>query len=225
MKNLFLRGLVGFIFFNYFLFSQVEEIYKLDLENQKQTKLEFEVELKEGEELVFFPVFLGPGLCACKFTIEGLKIKCLEDGKVYQLPEGWRGKEEGSSENNPLIVDGKPLWRLDRIWAIDGNWKDVEKRVENYIPMIWGIRMAGEGWYAPEEQSHGGQPSASVKGGNIVLTSRTAWPGKAGNKFSALIFIVPKKGKYSIEGMVNTKIFDGGTKIGLKLLKKEPSKK
>jgi hypothetical protein len=127
---------------------------------------------------------------------------------VYRVPDKWTGLTVGTAEGNPVTVDGKPLWRIDRLWP--GN----AQKIENFEPMPWG----GVSW-SPQDHSHGGQPAVTVGATAVKLSVRTAWPGQPGNKLAVLTFIAPKDGHYTVTGGVKPRIWDGGAPIALGLMK------
>lgn len=121
-------------------------------------------------------------------------------GKTYKAPEFFDGEENGKPSGNPLEVGGKPTWRMDQIWP-----DDPLKR-ENYKPMNW----ANDAWRGAYE--FGGQPSAKVEAGKIMLGIRGGWGGEGsmpGNKMAALVFIAPAKGTYTVSGIARAGVWQG----------------
>lgn len=134
-----------------------------------------------------------------------------------ELPRSWPGKTAKSSEGNPIVMKGVPLWRLDRIWPHDAT------NYAHWQPMIW----SGTRWEAPDHM-HGGQPAASFNDrGELQLAVRAAHPGSAGHKPAALVLQVPTRGTYAIGGTVNFKRWDGSGTPTLVLMRREhqPSKR
>lgn len=106
----------------------------------------------------------------------------------YRLPANWT-----ESDGNPVQVDGKPRWRLDRIWPENAiAWA-------SYEAMIWR-----EGQWVTDTGTFGGQPSAGNAGSSTIRTDvRGPWSGQEGRKSCALIFIAHAKGTYAIAGRVD----------------------
>jgi hypothetical protein len=123
--------------------------------------------------------------------------------KIYQLPETWRGDEKGSSSGNPVLSDGKPIWRLDGLYPND--------RIlpQNYTPMVWG----NQNWIAAKG-TQGGHPSAKLQDGVLSFGAMGPWGGKTYGfkKQGSLSFIVPEDGTYRVQTDVQSKPWGGGKK-------------
>jgi hypothetical protein len=137
-------------------------------------------------------------------VLEALRPPC-------QLPDSWKGGNAGTTDNNPLLVDGKPRWRLDQIWP------DDPLRPGSYKPMPWN----GQAWQ-PRENTHGDQPQASLAGGRLEIANRTAWTDQPGDKLAALVFIAPSAGRYSLAGNVTPAVSDSGRPLALLILRRDP---
>ena len=72
-------------------------------------------------------------------------------GQSYRLPPTWEGKTKASTEGNPAMADGKPVWRLDQVWP------PQPETEANYRPMVWR-----GGWWVPTANSFGDQPKAEM---------------------------------------------------------------
>lgn len=129
-------------------------------------------------------------------------------GAVFRVPAQWEGKEKGSTAGNPLVHAGKPVWRLDQVWP------DDPSRAKNYLPMKWN----GQRWAAVGGEQ-GGQPSVSIIDGRVQLGTSAPWTGNQGQKIAALVFLVPRTGKYTVRGSVISKPWTGtAPALGLKIL-------
>ena len=53
-----------------------------------------------------------------------------------------------------------------------------------------------------------------------MLSARSAWEGRPGQKLPALVFIAPARAKYKVEGQVIPKYFEGGGPVELLVLKR-----
>lgn len=105
----------------------------------------------------------------------------------YRLPARWT-----EPDGNPVHIDGRPRWRLDRIWPENAMaWA-------GYEAMIWR-----DGRWVTDTGTFGGQPAAQMAGSSILRTDvRGPWSGQEGRKSCALIFIAPAKGTYAVAGTV-----------------------
>ncbi len=133
--------------------------------------------------------------------------------KDYRPPDDWNGKKTGKTDGNP-IKRSSAYWRLDRIWP------DNAMEYDNYVTMIW----SGKSWHAAEN-SHGGQPGATVTDGVIKLGARSQWTGTESQKLPALIFVVPFSGKYTVNAAVTHQRWDGKGVCKLQVLLRRKSKK
>ncbi len=136
--------------------------------------------------------------------------------EVYQIPKDWVGKDK-TSDNNPVLVDGKAMWRFDRLWPDDAYDSEA------YVPMVW----AGGSWVG-KDHNFAGQPAASYSKSTLTLNCRSQWGGGGdgdGNKLPALAFIAPKAGKYKLEGKVMAEIWEGGGVVKLLILTRDVKKK
>ncbi len=108
--------------------------------------------------------------------------------EIYRLPDVWEGTEKKSSEGNPAISAGKPIWRVDHLFPTDAIMPG------NYKPMVWGDQK----WIAPDHQQ-GGHPSLELKDGKLRMGTIGPWSGDFNyRKQGALSFIVPENGLYQI---------------------------
>jgi hypothetical protein len=125
---------------------------------------------------------------------------------TYRLPDRWDGTRKGTSQGNPALSDGHPMWRIDRLYPND--------RIipANYTPMVWGNQV----WTAPDH-THGGHPSASVQNGSIRFGTMGPWDGELSfKKQGALSFIVPEGGTYRVQATAQSRPW-GGSKGVAKL--------
>lgn len=121
--------------------------------------------------------------------------------KIYRLPDVWEGEKQGSSDGNPAMSGGKPIWRVDRLFPADAIMP------ANYKPMTWGNQR----WQAPDH-NHGGHPSLELKDGVLRMGTMGPWSGEFNyKKQTALSFIVPESGNYRIRLTAKSNPW-GGTK-------------
>ncbi|MCY3018804.1 MAG: hypothetical protein NTW87_07225 [Planctomycetota bacterium] len=130
---------------------------------------------------------------------------------VWRAPLEWQGKELDKTEGNPFVTDGKPLWRLERVWP------DDPMKAAHYVLMPW----SGREWKDPQN-NHGGQPGASVNREGIHLGSRGGWGGTPAQKLATLTFVAPLGGRFTVEGMLNADIWEGRGPVDVHLLKRSP---
>ena len=132
-------------------------------------------------------------------------------GKVWMLPLSWEGTQKATANGNPILADGKPVWRIDQVWP------DAPIFTANYVAMVW----AGTEWVA-EKNGAGGQPQAHIEAGKFIEGARASWTGQEGQRRAALIFIAPKSGIYKITGIAHSDPWAGEAEaIALCLYKKD----
>ena len=137
-------------------------------------------------------------------------------GEVFQIPKDWTGKDK-TSDNNPVKVADKPMWRFDRLWP------DDPYDAEAYQPMVWS-----NGQWVGKDHNFGGQPAASYSRSTLTFAARSGWGGGGdgdGYKLPALAFIPPKAGKYKVQGTVAAEFWSGGGTVKLVLLTRDVKKK
>lgn len=127
----------------------------------------------------------------------------------YRLPSVWEGKTKDSTEGNPAVANGKPIWRLDQVWPADPN------APANYRPLSWR-----DGWWLAREHTFGGQPKAEMKDGAIRMEFRAPHQGSPGEKLCGLVFIAPQAGEFDLAGAAELKLWDGGNPVRLSILHK-----
>lgn len=132
------------------------------------------------------------------------------NAQSYALPAFMEGEKEGSATGN-----GDKYWRLEQVWP-----DDILKR-DNYQPLVW----SGQNWVAPDQKF--GAASAKISNSNVVLGVRSAWGDEgdmAGSKLSALDFIAPQSGHYTLTGLARAGIWQGDNGVSLHFLKRDAQK-
>lgn len=127
------------------------------------------------------------------------------EGKaVYRLPQTWEGETKDAADNNPVMADGKPLWRLDQLTP-----KADRILPASYKPLVWkgtqwGVTSGGQG----------GHPSAIASSGSLKMGILGPWsgPGTDHQKVAALVFMPPKDGVYRVTANISAKKWEGGAK-------------
>lgn len=135
-------------------------------------------------------------------------------GVEYTLPAMWTGTTTGSVDGNPVLVAGKPLWRIDQVWPADPT------EGSNYVPMIW----TGTDW-GVKENGFGGQPGATTAAGAVTLGIRGPWDGAAAARIAALVFIAPTTGSYQVVGVLDVSRWSGDQPISVHVYRRDPTKK
>ncbi len=132
-----------------------------------------------------------------------------QGGKSWKLPAAWEGSKKDSTDGNPALADGKPVWRLDQIWPVDSS------KPANYRPLAWR-----DGWWIALKDGFGGQPKAEMKDSAIRMEFRASQSASPGEKLCGLSFVAPEAGNYKVEGSVELKLWDGDNKTRLSILRK-----
>ena len=130
----------------------------------------------------------------------------------WQLPGAWEGAKADTAEGNPVMADGKPIWRLDQIWPAD------PMLPANYRPLTWQ-----NGWWIAKANQVGGQPKAELKDSAIRMEFRAAHGDPKAPRICGLAFIAPKAGIYSVSGTAELKMWEGDNTVHLAVLKKSVS--
>ena len=130
-------------------------------------------------------------------------------GANYSLPGTWEGTKKDTSDGNPALAGGKPIWRLDQVWPAD------PKKPENYRPLVWR-----DGWWLALEHTFGGQPKVEMKDSAIRLEFRAPHNNSPGEKICGLAFIAPQAGTYRVGGTAALKLWEGGNPVRLTVLHK-----
>ena len=198
--------------------SGVEKIGGVTIANGGEISLEGQsVALAAGEELTLLPqidgMFAGGDCKLRDFSISLGEKGAPPANQGYRLPAAWDGREKSSAAGNPIAANGRPVWRLDRLFPEDAIM------TANYSPMIWD----GTRWAAPDH-THAGHPSATVENGSIGFAAMGPWNGGDLNfaKIPVLAFIAPQNGTYKVTGTASAKPWEGGAKtFPLSLRKKD----
>jgi hypothetical protein len=189
--------------------DQVTEAGALTIPNHGSSPLDaLRVTLAAGEEFCLIPEIEGAfagGDCRL------IDVRVTLGGLVYTLPGSWEGVKKGSAEGNPVSFNGKPIWRIDRIYP------DKIIMAENYAPATWD----GTSWHSLDHEQ-GGQPSARIESGKALLSVSGPWQNFEYQKIAGLVFIAPESGVYQVKGTASSKPWSGGMKsFSLKILKKD----
>ena len=197
--------------------SGVEKVGGITIANDAEAALDGQsIALAAGDELTLLPqidgMFAG-GDCKLKgFSISLGDTKAPPANAGYKLPAAWEGSEKGSANGNPISANGKPIWRLDRLFPGDAIM------TANYSPLVWD----GTRWAAPDH-THAGHPSAHIEDGRISFATMGPWNGDLNfPKIPVLAFIAPASGIYKVTGTASSKPWEGGAKtFPLSLRKKD----
>ena len=188
------------------------EAASLNLARDKSVAVNATAQLVAGGELVLLPRIAGM-FTGGDVTLRDLRVSLGggEGGVAYRLPQAWEGQKKGSAEGNPIMVDGKPVWRLDQVWP------DKPMMAECYTPLLWN----GTEWF-PAKNHAGGQPAVNVADGAFRAAVRGSWTGNEGQRIAGLVFITPKSGEYRVTAQARSKPWEGGAKeYKLGLFKKD----
>lgn len=135
-------------------------------------------------------------------------LQVVADDSGFAPPAGWFGTAVGTSNGNPLLVDGAARWQVDQIWP------DDPLDAANYRPLVWN----GTTWVATAN-GHGGQPALETANDHYRLVGRAPWGGNQGEKIAALSFIAPADGRYGLSADPRLQNWDGkGKAIRLRIL-------
>ncbi|BCM88275.1 hypothetical protein IAD21_00102 [Abditibacteriota bacterium] len=130
-------------------------------------------------------------------------------GQVFRLPLTWQGVKNESSEGNPAMANGRPVWRLDQIWPPDGS------RFESHRPLVWRDRI----WQTSAD-SFGGQPAAEPGDNALPITFRAPHGDPPVARLASLSFIAPQSGTYRLHGNVELHLWDGDVRVRLQILRR-----
>ncbi|MEI7953627.1 MAG: hypothetical protein WCJ66_00540 [Verrucomicrobiota bacterium] len=135
---------------------------------------------------------------------------------TYQLPPTWEGSTKGKSDGSVALANGKPIWKLCRLYPDDAII------TANYSPLVWGNNE----WIAPDH-SQGGHPSARIADGKICLGTLGPWGGTDAKyaKIPVLAFIAPQSGIYQVSGSASSKPWEGNAKTCPLALRKMDSQR
>jgi hypothetical protein len=158
--------------------------------------------LAAGDELVLLPRIEG------MFTGGDVTLRDLAvavggaAAPTWRLPATWEGAKSGTADGNPIVADGRPVWRVDQLWPA----KEFIIAAD-YKPLVW----SGTEW-APTEHGQGGQPALRVADGTFQASVRGAWSGVDGEqqRTGALVFMPPRSGVYRVRGSARCKPWEGG---------------
>jgi len=129
----------------------------------------------------------------------------------WSLPAAWEGTKKDSTEGNPISADGRPIWRIDRVYP------DKPIFAENYSPIPWD----GTAWH-PQDHQQGGQPKARIENGSARLSVAGPWQNYEFQKIVGLVFIPPESGTYRVRATAHSKPWTGAAKtFKLAILKKD----
>jgi hypothetical protein len=166
-----------------------------------------QITVAAGEEFALVPQIEGGfagGDCKLRdlcVRLGGKAATASGSGLVFKLPAAWDGVKKGSTDGNPILTGGRPVWRLDQLWP------DNPIMADAYIPLAW----SGTEWKATEHEQ-GGQPAARVENGSLRASVRGPWTGNAGQKTCALLFVAPQAGIYVATGTAKSMPWEGGAK-------------
>ena len=133
----------------------------------------------------------------------------MDAGGTFRLPASWTGQREATSDGNPTLAAGTPVWRLDQVWPADPS------KPANFRPLVWKA-----GWWVAAEHGFGGQPKAELKDNAIRLEFRAPHGEHPGEKLAGLVFVAPTAGTYTLSGTADLKLWDGDNRVALSILHK-----
>ena len=198
--------------------SGVKDVGQVVIPHGESTSLEtLHATLAAGEEFTLLPEIEGMfsgGDCKLRdlrVTLGEAPATAAVGGPIYRLPASWEGVKKGSTDGNPIAADGKPIWRIDRVYP------DQYILAENYSSAPWD----GTSWH-PTDHEQGGQPSVRVENGTAKISVGGPWQNNEFQKIAGLVFITPQDGIYWVRATANSKPWTGGAKsFRLAVLKKD----
>lgn len=131
---------------------------------------------------------------------------------TWRLPPVWEGQAKGSAEGSSVIAEGKTVWKLEQVWPPE------PRKPANYRAMVW----TGTAWNVGEG-GFGGQPGAELKDGALLWGTRAPHGQPPQRRYCALVFVAPQAGRYQLDGVVFSRIWDGKNKTTLRVLRKNLS--
>jgi hypothetical protein len=140
-----------------------------------------------------------------------------------QAADVWAPPADWDHATNPVVVAGKPLWRLDQIMP-SGELDELEEP-GNYRPFAWD----GERWFNAEG-SLDKLPWATTGQGTITFgvrgrhTATQYWINRDSEysfRFAALAFIAPRDGRYTVAANVDIHRERGDSQFSLSLYTRE----
>ena len=189
----------------------VEKVSEVAVKHEGTGTLDgLSVELDKGQMLTLVPMIDGM-FAGGSLTITDLQVTLGggEGARSFRLPGAWEGGQE-----NPLLSEGKPLWRLDRVYPSEFEF------VANYQAMPWN----GSSWQ-PADHTQGGQPRVVVDGGKMCFSVAGPWQNHEFQKTAALIFIAPEGGTYQVRAKVSAKKWTGGVDHCMLSLRKKDTQR
>lgn len=126
------------------------------------------------------------------------------DSMLFELPRTWTGKKAGDTTNNPIAPKQGitvPVWRIDRVYP------DTIDAAKSYFPAPWN----GDRWMYTKFTQGGGPNARLDDAGDLQMDVRGPWTGE--NEFKkivALVFISPGTARYTWQGEIAVRNFEGG---------------
>ncbi len=166
--------------------------------------------LAAGEEFTLLPqiegMFAG-GHC----ILRDLQVTLEAGGIAHRLPASWEGTRKGTTEGNPFRVEGRALWRIDRVHP------DRIILAENYAAVPWD----GTAW-RPLAGDPGGPPSVRIEAGKAHLSVAGPSAGADFQRIAGIVFLVPEGGVWNVRATARTRPSRGAAKIfRLAVMKKD----
>ncbi len=163
----------------------------------------------------------------CRLTLSAVITALIQFGNplaglaasdAYTLPDSWTGSKDGATDGNPLLVDGAPRWRFDAVVnpgqrADAGHNRPDVMEPLHYVPMPW----TKDGWRYDLPQY---QTAKVLANGDVEIAAYGVGAGEF-CKNTALVFIAPKDGRYSLNCTIDLFRWEGGGWYRLALFRKE----